>query len=64
MATKLQLETTDRNVDVFLIFEEMVAMDGKSPPTAQKDLCEILEKKRKHFVKCFHVLAVHPKLQV
>jgi hypothetical protein len=54
MATKLQLETTDRNVDVFLIFEEMVAMDGKSPPTAQKDLCEILEKKRKHFVKCFH----------
>jgi hypothetical protein len=51
-------------VDIFLIFEEMVAMDGKAPPMARKDLCEILEKKRKHFVKCFHVIAVHPKLQV
>jgi hypothetical protein len=61
--TKLQLETNDRNVDIFLIFEEMVAMDGKAPSMARKDLCEILEKKRKLFVKCFHVIAVHPKLQ-
>jgi hypothetical protein len=61
-ATKLQLETDDRNVDIFLILEEMVATDGKDPPTARKDLCEILEKKRKHFVKCFHVIAVHPTM--
>ena len=62
--TNQLLQNKDREVDIFLIFEEMVAVDGKASPTARKDLCEFLHDKRHSFVKCFHVVAVHPKAQV
>jgi hypothetical protein len=59
-----KLEGKDETVDVFLIFEELKAVNGYEPPTARKDLSEFLQDKRIPFVKCFHVIAVHPTAQV
>jgi hypothetical protein len=56
---------SDTNVDVFIIFEEIgKAKDGREPPTPKKDCCEFLEEERKDFIKCFHIIAVHPTAQV
>ena len=55
----------DVDVDIFLIYEELgVSDDGKEPPTARKDLCEFLQIKRRPFIKCFHIIAVHASAQV
>jgi hypothetical protein len=52
-------------VDVFLIYEELkLPVDGKLTPTARKDLSEFLQEKRRPFIRCFHVIAVHPTAQV
>jgi hypothetical protein len=58
------MENCDNDVDIFLVFEELTPMEGKSPPTARKDLCEYLNDKRRPFVKGFHVIAVNPAAQV
>jgi hypothetical protein len=50
---------------VFLIYEELSPpVDGKPTPTARKDLSEFLQDKRRPFIRCFHVIAVHPTAQV
>ena len=58
------IQNVDANVDMFLLYEELGMMDGKSPPMAKKDLSEFLHVKRRIFVKRFHVLAVHPTAQL
>jgi len=57
------MQNKDYDVDMFLIYEELEAVDGKVP-TARKDLCEFLQIKRQPFVKYFHVIVVHPTAQV
>ena len=55
----------DYEVDIFLIFEELKAVHGCQPPSAaRKDLSEFLQEKRTAFVKCYHIIAVHPTTQV
>ena len=40
-------------------------MHGCKPPSAaRKDLSEFLQEKRTAFVKCYHIIAVHPTTQV
>jgi hypothetical protein len=58
------IQNVDANVDMFLLYEELGMMDGKSPPTAKKELSEFLHVKRRIFVKRFHVLAVHLTAQL
>jgi ABC-type transport system involved in Fe-S cluster assembly fused permease/ATPase subunit len=41
--TKRQVNNHDKDVDVFLIFEEVGMFDGKSVPPTKKDLCEFLQ---------------------
>jgi hypothetical protein len=50
---------------VFIIVEELQehAVWGK-PPKTKQGLCEFLEKGRKNFIKCYHVIAVNPIAQV
>ena len=62
----LQLvQRRDYKVDIFLIFEELKAVHGCEPPSAaRKDLSEFLQERRKAFVKCYHIIAVHPTAQV
>jgi hypothetical protein len=63
--TSQQMEFEDYDIDIFLIFEELEAVDGKPPPTSRKDLCEFLHDKRKPFIKCYHhVIAVNLTAQV
>jgi hypothetical protein len=53
------------NVDVFIIFEELQKSKyGEDPPTPKKDSCEFLEANNKDFIKCYHIVAVHPTAQV
>jgi hypothetical protein len=41
------VQAKDKNVDVFLLFEEMKAVNGdEPPPTARKDLSEFLQQKK------------------
>jgi hypothetical protein len=47
------MQNLDTNVDIFLLYEELDTMEGKSPPMAKKDLSEFLNVKRRMFVKCF-----------
>jgi hypothetical protein len=50
---------------VLIIFEELQkAKDGRDPPTPKKDCCEFLEEDKKDFIKCYHIVAVHPTAQV
>ena len=58
------MENIDFNVDMFLIFEELQTLVGKELLTAKKDLGEFLHIKRQPFIKCFHLIAVHPTAQV
>jgi hypothetical protein len=59
------VKTDDANVDIFLIFEEMLtAVDGHETPTSRNDLSKFLQDKRMPFIKCFHVIAVHPTTQL
>jgi hypothetical protein len=54
----------DFTMDIFLIYEELKALDGNAPPMARKDLGEFLHFKRQPFVKCYHhVIAVNPTAQ-
>jgi hypothetical protein len=62
--TLQQFEKNDSNVDMVLIYEELQPLVGKALPTAKKDLCEFLHTKRQPFIKCFHLIAVHPTAQV
>jgi hypothetical protein len=62
-ATSRQIEKKDKGIDIFLIYEELRSVDGKAPPTVKKDLCEFLSIKRQPFIKCFHIIAVHPRAQ-
>jgi hypothetical protein len=59
-----EMRSLDMNVDMFLLYEELEMMEGKSPPMAKKDLSEFLHIKRRNFVKCFHVIAVHLTAQL
>jgi hypothetical protein len=55
----------DRDVDVFLIFEELVEKRyGEQLPKAQMNLCEFLHPDREYFVDCYHIVAVHPAAQI
>jgi hypothetical protein len=58
------MQNLDTNVDMFLLYEELETTEGKSPPMAKKDLSEFLHVKRRMFVKCFHVIVVHPTAQL
>ena len=48
---------------LFLVFKEVVPFEGKTPPTARKDLSEFLLESRKNFIKGFHIVAVNRTAQ-
>jgi hypothetical protein len=58
-----EIQKKDYDVDLFLVFEEVVPFEGKTPPTARKDLSEFLLESRKNFIKGFHIVAVNQTAQ-